>query len=76
MPTVLFTAEVPVAQGQGFRGIPGDGTSPSRFIRVLTDVRFAPAPTDQQDAELQAIRVLHGFDIAMYQTAPKAKQKA
>lgn len=54
----------PFAQGQGFRGIPGDGTSPSRFIRVLTDVRFAPAPTNQQDAELQTIRVLHGFDIS------------
>ncbi len=54
----------PFAQGQGFRGIPGDGTSPSRFIRVLTDVRFSPTPADQQDAELQSIRVLHGFDIA------------
>jgi len=54
----------PFAQGQGFRGIPGDGTSPSRFIRVLTDVRFAPSPTNQQDAELQTIRVLHGFDIS------------
>ena len=54
----------PFAQGQGYRGIPGDGTSPSRFIRVLTEVRFAPQPAAQQDAELQSIRVLHGFDIA------------
>jgi len=54
----------PFAQGQGFRGIPGDGTSPSRFIRALTEVRFSPAPTDQQDAELQTIRELHGFDIS------------
>ena len=54
----------PFAQGQGFRGIPGDGTSPSRFIRVLTEVRFAPPPSAQADAELQTIRVLHGFDIA------------
>ena len=54
----------PFAQGQGYRGIPGDGTSPSRFIRVLTEVRFAPQPKGQQDAELQTIRVLHGFDIA------------
>lgn len=62
--TIGGTKFAPFAQGQGFRGIPGDGTSPSRFIRVLTDVRFAPAPADQQDAELQAIRVLHGFDIS------------
>lgn len=62
--TIGGTKFAPFAQGQGFRGIPGDGTSPSRFIRVLTDVRFAPAPANQQDAELQAIRVLHGFDIS------------
>jgi choloylglycine hydrolase len=58
------TTFAPFAQGQGFRGIPGDGTSPSRFIRVLTEVRFAPAPANAQDAEMQSIRVLHGFDIS------------
>jgi choloylglycine hydrolase len=57
------TTFAPFAQGQGFRGLPADGTSPSRFIRVLTMVRFAATPTDQQAAELGAIRVLHGFDI-------------
>jgi choloylglycine hydrolase len=53
----------PFAQGQGFRGLPADGTSPSRFIRALTTVRFASTPSDQQAAELGTIRVLHGFDI-------------
>jgi len=62
--TIGGTKFAPFAQGQGFRGIPGDGTSPSRFIRALTDVRFAPAPANQADAELQTIRVLHGFDIS------------
>ncbi len=57
------TKFAPSAQGQGFRGIPGDGTSPSRFIRALTYVRFAPEPVSAQDAELQSIRVLHNFDI-------------
>lgn len=51
------------AQGQGFRGLPADGTSPSRFIRVLTTVRFANQPANQEEAELGTIRVLHGFDI-------------
>jgi choloylglycine hydrolase len=51
------------AQGQGFRGLPGDGTSPSRFIRVLTAVRFAAVPADRDAAELGTIRTLHGFDI-------------
>lgn len=61
--TINGTEFAAFAQGQGFRGIPGDGTSPSRFIRALTNVRFAPPPKDAVDAELQAIRVLHGFDI-------------
>ena len=51
------------AQGQGFRGLPADGTSPSRFIRALTTVRFANQPANQEEAELGTIRVLHGFDI-------------
>jgi choloylglycine hydrolase len=57
------TTFAPFAQGQGFRGIPGDGTAPARFIRALTYVRFAPQPASSQDAELQSIRVLHNFDI-------------
>lgn len=57
------TKFAPFAQGQGFRGIPGDGTAPARFIRALTYVRFAPAPASSADAELQSIRVLHNFDI-------------
>ncbi len=62
--TVGDTKFAAFAQGQGFRGLPGDSTSPSRFIRVLTDVRFSPQPGDQKDAELQTIRVLHGYDIS------------
>lgn len=51
------------AQGQGFRGLPGDGTAPSRFIRALTAVRFASVPADRDAAELGTIRTLHNFDI-------------
>jgi choloylglycine hydrolase len=57
------TTFAPSAQGQGFRGLPADGTSPSRFIRALTTVRFATPPANQQEAEFGTIRVLHGFDI-------------
>jgi choloylglycine hydrolase len=57
------TTFAPSSQGQGFRGLSGDGTSPGRFIRALTMVRFAQTPVDQQAAELGAIRLLHGFDI-------------
>ena len=50
-------------QGQGFRGLPADGTPPSRFIRALAAVRFASQPTDGKHAVMDTIRILHGFDI-------------
>lgn len=55
-----FTAP---GQGQGFRGLPADGTPPSRFIRALAAVRFASQPTDGKHAVMDTIRILHGFDI-------------
>lgn len=53
----------PPGQGQGFRGLPGDGTSPSRFLRVLANVRFATAPADEKHAVMDTIRILHNYDI-------------
>lgn len=53
----------PPGQGQGFRGLPGDGTSPSRFLRVLANVTFATPPADEKHAVMDTIRILHGFDI-------------
>lgn len=50
-------------QGQGFRGLPADESAASRFIRVLTNVRFADQPADRTEAELGAVRMLHGFDL-------------
>jgi choloylglycine hydrolase len=55
-----FTAP---GQGQGFRGLPADGTPPSRFIRALAAVRFATPPADAKHAVMDTIRILHGFDI-------------
>jgi len=56
----LFSAS---GQGQGMRGLPADENSPSRFIRVLANVRFARQPKDQTSAEMDTVRVLHGFDL-------------
>jgi choloylglycine hydrolase len=50
-------------QGQGFRGLPADEYSPSRFIRVLANVQFAQQPADQKAAEMDVVRILHGFDL-------------
>jgi len=57
------TTFAPSGQGQGLRGLPADENSPSRFIRLMTNVRFAQQPKDQRAAELGTVRILHGFDL-------------
>jgi choloylglycine hydrolase len=57
------TTFAPAGQGQGFRGLPADENSASRFIRLLANVRFADAPTDEKHAVMDTIRILHGFDL-------------
>lgn len=53
----------PTSQGQGFQGLPADGTSPSRFIRVLAMTQNATIPADEKHAVMDTIRILHGFDL-------------
>ena len=57
------TTFAPSAQGQGFLGLPGDGTSPSRFIRACAYVHFAPPCKDEKSTIMDTIRILHDFDI-------------
>lgn len=57
------TTFVPTGQGEGFRGLPADESSPSRFLRVLANVTFATPSTDRRAAILDTIRILHGFDL-------------
>jgi choloylglycine hydrolase len=57
------TTFAPLGQGSGFNGLPGDGNSPSRFIRVLADVRFAQQPKDEKALLMDCVRILHNFDI-------------
>jgi len=61
--TIGDTTFTSPGQGQGFRGLPADGNSPSRFVRVLANVRFAQQPADEKHAVMDTIRILHGFDI-------------
>lgn len=53
----------PAGQGQGFRGLPADENSASRFIRLFANVHFATPPADERRAMMDTIRILHGFDI-------------
>jgi choloylglycine hydrolase len=57
------TTLAPSAQGQGFMGLPGDGTSPSRFVRACAYVHFAPTCKDEKATIMDTIRMLHDFDI-------------
>lgn len=53
----------PISTGAGFLGMPGDGTSPSRFIRALTySATIVPAKNVDENIQM-AEHVLHNFDI-------------
>ncbi|MFZ4583996.1 MAG: linear amide C-N hydrolase [Acidimicrobiia bacterium] len=71
------TTFAPAGQGQGFRGLPADENSSSRFIRLLAQVRFATPPTDAKHAVMDTIRILHGFDLVpgtVMEDVPGGKQ--
>ncbi len=53
----------PIFTGAGFLGMPGDSTSPSRFIRALAySSTITPAKNADENVRL-AEHVLHNFDI-------------
>lgn len=57
------TQFAPVSQGQGFMGLPGDGSSPSRFLRATGYVwNMLPQP-DAASQEMAAFHALNNFDI-------------
>jgi len=54
---------LPISTGAGFLGMPGDSTSPSRFIRALTySATMVPAKNAEETIPL-AEHLLHNFDI-------------
>lgn len=53
----------PLAQGQGFVGLPGDSGSAGRFLRATAYVMtLTPAP-DAAGLEMQCLHALNNFDI-------------
>ncbi|WP_130806037.1 linear amide C-N hydrolase [Senegalia massiliensis] len=50
-------------EGTGMLGLPGDFTSPSRFIRAAYFVSNTPKDLGRNEAILQAFRILSQFDI-------------
>ncbi|MDG2381438.1 MAG: linear amide C-N hydrolase [Pirellulaceae bacterium] len=50
------------ALGSGLRGLPGDFTSPSRYVRVAVQKHYAPQPDNAESAVSQAIHLLNTVD--------------
>lgn len=53
----------PPGHGSGMRGLPGDSTPPSRFIRTVFQKHFATRPADSEAACNLALHLLNTVDI-------------
>ena len=53
----------PLSQGQGFLGLPGDGSSASRFLRAAAYVMTMVPAADAAGQEVAAFHALNNFDI-------------
>ena len=53
----------PFGLGTGFLGLPGDFTSPSRFIRTAAMLRFSGDAIDAKHGVLKALHILNSVDI-------------
>lgn len=53
----------PLGHGSGMLGLPGDFTSPSRFIRATFFQTTVPALATGFDAVVQAFHIMNNFDI-------------
>jgi len=52
-----------LGQGTGLLGLPGDFTSPSRFVRAAIFAHGVDPSTDSSHAVFQAFHILNNFDI-------------
>lgn len=53
----------PLGQGSGMRGLPGDFTSPSRFVRAVAFSQAMVNIENEEDARSAVFHVLNTFDI-------------
>jgi len=53
----------PLGQGGGLRGLPGDYTPPSRFVRAAALMLLIDEPADAASAESACLHVINSFDI-------------
>jgi choloylglycine hydrolase len=72
--TIGGTPYAPPGHGSGMRGVPGDSTPPSRFIRLLFQKQFATQPANNTDTISQALHLLNTVDIPLGTSAAKNEQ--
>ena len=60
--------------GSGMRGVPGDSTPPSRFIRLLFQKQFATQAANNTDTIGQALHLLNTVDIPLGTSAAQQEQ--
>ena len=73
--TIGGTTYPPPGHGSGMRGVPGDSTPPSRFIRLLFQKQFATQPANNTDTISQALHLLNTVDIPLGTSAAQQEQK-
>jgi len=56
------------------RGLPGDSTPPSRFIRILFQKQFATQPANSTKASSQALHLLNTVDIPLGTSAAQQER--
>jgi choloylglycine hydrolase len=61
----------PIGHGNGFLGLPGDFTPPSRFVRVAFFKSTAPTLPTARETMLQCFHILNNFDIPIGMNFPK-----
>jgi choloylglycine hydrolase len=64
----------PPGQGSGLLGIPGDYTPPSRFVKIVTSLRFAKQTMNAMEAVNLAEHLLNTVDIPMGMVREKGKE--
>ena len=66
----------PLGHGSGMLGLPGDFTSPSRFVRAAFFQQTAPRQADATGCVMQAFHLLNNFDIPIGTELPAEQAPA
>lgn len=54
---------LPIGQGSGMLGLPGDATPPSRFVRAVAFTQSAVKAENAEEATKNAFHIINNFDI-------------